>query len=206
MPPIQTLNPGVKREYLNKYYLPKLQEDLQPSEVLNRVTVAALGPLGKTGRDSISTRKPPPLAPTPSSRQQQWPPCPLADSGARRQRDSSSYMPSLNRSASEPLPLPSTQRKPGSLAVPSQSGKYGSLWLPPHPTSSQYGGEREVTQRPHAGPQRLWGPVAQMTLAEGRSKMSSSSSHHGSGRIRFSESCGRTPSESCGRTPEPSCR
>lgn len=203
MPAIQTLDPSVRRDYLNKYYLPKLQEDRQPQDVLKRVTMAALGDGGKGLYGGSASKVRPPREHS----------SPRGSDSSRRKHSSSNNLPTLQRSASEPQG--SMRRMPGSMAVPTESGRYGSLWLAPHITSSQYGVAKDPPRQAHAGPQRMWGPVAQMSMALERSHShagSANTSQRGSGKIRFSESCGRTPSESCGRTPsvssfrEPSCR
>lgn len=197
LPPIETLHTSVRHDYLHKFYLPKLQADSQPQEVLKRVTSAALADKGYTDTQLFEAQLKARKAPTP----QISAPSPAHGSSNGRKRDSDFHPRRLHRSASEPLPGQSTQRQPGSLAVPTDSGKYGTYWLAPHSTSAQYGAGTP-NQRPfHAGPDRLWGPVAKMTLAPSWLKAGSSSNgDRGSGRIRFSESCGRTPSEKSGRT------
>lgn len=206
LPPIQNLEPNVRRDYLHKYYLPKLQEDRQPTEVLRRVTNAAIGNEGGRKKSGTSSRPPP------------TPPTLTCSSTGSPKRNASMPLPHLSRSASQPLPI-STQRTPGSMAVNTDSGRYGTLWLQPRgdmmdPIASKTSFHRGAAiEEPkfQAGPKRLWGPVAHMTQGSragstsGSRAGSTSGSQRGSGRIRFSESCGRTPSEAFGRTPEPSC-
>lgn len=49
LPAIQSLHDAHKEVALQRFYLPKLREDMQPQEVLDRVTRAARGELSRPG-------------------------------------------------------------------------------------------------------------------------------------------------------------
>jgi len=187
MPPVQNLHKSLRRDYLHKYYLPKMQEDCQPPEVMQRLCCAAMGNRGRFESPAAQKAKVPlPMPPTPRVVNSRAP-------GSSRSLSSSTRSRSLHRSTSEPTLR--KQRIPGSMAIATDSGRYGCLWLPPHATSSKYGIAPETPNQVAAGPSRLFGPVAQMTmgLEPGRSR----GDERGSSRIRFSESCCRTPQPSC---------
>mmetsp|Transcript_70992 Transcript_70992/g.123131 ORF Transcript_70992/g.123131 Transcript_70992/m.123131 type:complete len:215 (-) Transcript_70992:19-663(-) len=179
MPPIESIEPRVRREFLNRFYLPRLQEEHHAYEVLKRTA--------EKGLCTDSELKHPSALSSRRRAHAGFPSPPMA--GSRSHATGHRQTPLLSCSLSEPNVTSVRQR--GGLGVATEDGRYGQLWLPRRANQQQPSGYL-------AGPRHMWGPVAHALHAQQRvptsqTIRSSSSSQcapagRGSSSIRFRES------------------